>query len=305
MRNSPHPYAAVTILFWSLAFVLTRVAMRHFSAFSLGFLRYAVASCILIVVALRLRLSLPRRADLKWFLAAGATGFFIYVSVFNLGCRTIPSSTSSVVIATVPVITALLARFLYSERLTAIQWTAIGIEFLGVAALTVLRGGIDMNVGLLWLLAAAVSISVYNLLQRKLTRTYDGLTTAAFSIFAGTAMLAVFLPASMREVSTASLPQLLIVAVLGIFCSAVAFVAWSQALARAKQTSTVSNYMFATPFLASLLGFLIGGETPDLPTLAGGTVILAGMALFYFGDRIRNRAQSKRKEVPTRHAQDL
>ncbi|MGI5935748.1 MAG: hypothetical protein ACOX7I_02935 [Oscillospiraceae bacterium] len=43
-KDSFHPYAAVTILFWSLAYVLTRLALNYFSPFSLGFLRYLLAS---------------------------------------------------------------------------------------------------------------------------------------------------------------------------------------------------------------------------------------------------------------------
>ena len=33
-KNSFHPYAMVTILFWSLAYVLTRLTLQYFSAFS-------------------------------------------------------------------------------------------------------------------------------------------------------------------------------------------------------------------------------------------------------------------------------
>lgn len=62
---------------------------------------------------------------------------------------------------------------------------------------------------------------------------------------------------------------------LGIFSSAIAYVAWAKAFAKAKQTSQVSNYMFITPFLTSLLGLLIA-EVPDQSTLVGGTIILFG-----------------------------
>ena len=42
----------VTIFLWSLAFVLTRLALRHFSVYSLGFLRYLAASLTLLPMAL-------------------------------------------------------------------------------------------------------------------------------------------------------------------------------------------------------------------------------------------------------------
>ena len=85
LRDSFHPYAAVTIFFWSLAYVLTRLTLQYFTAFSLGFLRYLIASCALIAVAVLTKMKLPSRADLPWFLAAGGIGFFLYMIAFNQG----------------------------------------------------------------------------------------------------------------------------------------------------------------------------------------------------------------------------
>lgn len=286
IKDSPHPYAAITIIFWSLAYVLTRLTLRHFSAFSLGFLRYFAAACAFIAVAVPTKMKLPKAADLKWFLLAGALGFFLYMIAFNKGCETVTASESSVIIATVPIITALLARFSYREKLKGFQWLAIGIEFLGVAVLTLSGGFFTVNTGLLWLLLAAVALSAYNLLVRRLTKSYSALQTSAYSIFAGAIMLTVFIPVSLEEARNAPSVHLLYIAILGIFSSAVAYAAWAEAFAKAKQTSTVSNYMFITPFLTSLLGFLIAGERPDSRTILGGVVILSGLFLFHFGGRI-------------------
>jgi drug/metabolite transporter (DMT)-like permease len=74
----------------------------------------------------------------------------------------------------------------------------------------------------------------------------------------------------------------LFVALLGVFPSAVAYVTWSAAFQRAPRTSDVSNYMFITPFLSGLAGFIINGEAPDISTLLGGAVILSGVALFNY-----------------------
>ncbi|MDF2513374.1 MAG: protein of unknown function transrane [Herbinix sp.] len=286
LRDSFHPYAITTIVFWSLAYVLTRLALQHFSAFSLGFLRYFAASATLVIVAVLTRMKLPHKADLPLFLAAGAVGFFVYMISFNKGQETVTASTGSIIITTVPVITALLARFLYKEKLYKFQWIAIVIEFVGVIVLTLMDGVFSINIGLLWLFLAALSLSIYNLLQRKLTKVYTALQTSAFSIFFGTILLAVFLPASVKEASSAPAIQFAYIAVLGIFSSAIAYVAWSKAFAKAKQTSQVSNYMFVTPFLTTILGFLIADEVPSRATLMGGAIIIIGVLVFNFGGKI-------------------
>ena len=284
-KNSFHPYAMVTIVFWSLAYVLTRLTLQYFSAFSLGFLRYFVASGALLVIAVLTQMQMPRKQDIPWFLAAGGIGFFFYMIAFNQGQATVTAATGSVVIATVPVITALFARFVYGEKLKGFQWCAIAVEFMGVTVLTLLNSTFSVNTGLLWLLLAALALSIYNLLQRKLTKTYTALQASAYSILFGTCMLGVFAPTAIREVSKAPGIQYFYLAVLGICSSAIAYVSWAKAFSKAKKTSQVSNYMFVTPFLTSILGFLLAGEVPDQATLVGGGIILLGVFLFNFGGR--------------------
>jgi drug/metabolite transporter (DMT)-like permease len=163
----------------------------------------------------------------------------------------------------VPVITALIAHFIYKERLKGIQWVATALSFSGVALLTMFNGIFTISNELIWLLTAAVCLSLYNILQRKLTKTYSALQTSAFSIFGGTIMLSIFLPASVAEVKCAPAVPLLYIAILGVFSSAIAYVSWSKAFSQARNTSSVSNYMFVTPFLTTLLEMSSGGCFPD------------------------------------------
>jgi drug/metabolite transporter (DMT)-like permease len=200
--------------------------------------------------------------------------------VFNLGNDLVTSATSSVMLAVTPVLTALLARLFYRERLKVRQWTAVAVEFSGILILTLWHGALAINEGVLWLMAAVICISLYNIIQRKLTKEYSSLQSSVYSIFCGTLLLCFFLPQGIAEAKTADAENWLYVVLLGVFPSAVAYVTWSAAFQRAPRTSDVSNYMFITPFLSGLAGFLINGETPDISTILGGAVILSGVALF-------------------------
>ncbi len=284
-KDSFHPYALVTVLFWSLSYVFTRLALGSFSAFSIGFLRYFFASAVLVIVAKSSKMKLPARKDLIWFAAAGALGFFFYMITFNQGLITVTASTGSVVIATVPVMTALFALFIYKEDLRFHQWAAILVEFIGVAILMLMNSVFSVNIGLFWLFGAAISLSLYNLIQRKLTRTYTALQASTYSIFFGTLMLAVFLPGTLSEMPDTRGLHIFYVAVMGVLSSAAAYAAWAKAFSKAKSTSQVSNYMFVTPFATTLLGFLMAGEIPDRATLLGGGIILLGMLVFNFGGK--------------------
>lgn len=291
MRQSTrsHVFALTTILFWSLAYVLTRMALKYFSAFPLGLLRYAAASVAMLVFVLAMKIKAPKKEDWIWVLLSGFFGFFLYMISFNKGCETATASTSSVVIATVPAITAVLARVFFGEKLALHQWIATAVELSGVVCMTLLGRIFSLNTGLVWLILAALSLSAYNILQRKLTKSNTGLQSSAFSIFAGTLMLCIFLPSTTKEAAAAPGIAFVYVIILGVFSSAAAYACWTQALKTAKKTTSVSNYMFITPFLTTLLGFLLAKETPDMTTIIGGSVILLGAMLFNFGGILRKQ----------------
>lgn len=276
-------YALATIFCWSLAFVFTRMTLSYFSAASLGFLRYLVASAALIVIAVIKKIKPPKPADWPLFLVSGFFGFFLYMIAFNKGLSSVPAATASVVNATVPVVTALIAGVVYREKVRGFQWVAVVIELIGIAVLTVMSGGLTQSGGLVWLFLAALSLSTYNILQRKLTKKYTAMQASTYSIFAGTLMLAFFSPTAFRELAAAPAAQYIYVALLGVFPSAIAYVSWSVAFSKAERTSQVSNFTVLTLFFTSLLGILILGETPNAATLVGGGITLAGVLLFNYG----------------------
>jgi drug/metabolite transporter (DMT)-like permease len=295
-KDSYHPYAMTTIVFWSCAYILTRLALRYFSAYNLGLMRYIIASAAMLLVVLLGKMKPPAPRDLPRFLAAGACGFALYMIAFNTGSVTVNASTSSVVIALAPVVTSVMARVFCHEKLKAVQWLATGVSFSGVVVLTMMNGGLALNAGILWLLAAVVLLSIFNLLQRSLIKTYSALRTSAYSIFIGTLLMCVFLPSSVGEAVRAPAIAWVYLLVLGIGSSAIAYCAWAAAMARAKETSSVTNYMFVTPFLAAVMGVVLGGEAIPVSTVIGGLIIIGGLVLFHLGGRLPARVRSARAE---------
>ena len=286
LKDNYHIYAFFTVIFWSCGFVFTRLALRYFTPFSLGFLRYFFASLFLIVLAMFIKIKIPDKKDLKWFVLAGFFGFFSYIILFNKGSTTVSASTSSLIIATAPVITTLLARTVNRERLKAVQYIAIIIEFSGVGVLTLMNGIFSVNAGLIWLLFASLTLSIYNLLQKKITKKYSALQASVYGIWFGTILLLIFLPNSVTEIKDAPFIQIIFVIIMGVFSSALGFISWTTAFSKSKDISSVSNYMFLTPFLTTILGMLLAKEIPDFSTITGGIIIMIGIFIYNFFDRI-------------------
>jgi len=285
LKDNFHPFALTTVIFWSSAFVFTRLALRFFSPLALGFLRYFIASLSLLLIAVVIKINIPKKEDIKWFFLAGFFGFFFYMIVFNIGSTTVSAATGSVIIATTPIITTLLARIIYKEKIKIIQYTAIIIEFIGVGVLTLMNGIFSINAGIIWLLMASIAVSIYNILQRKITKKYSAIQTAIISIWFGTIMLFLFLPKAVVEIKDVPLIQILYLIILGVFPSAIAYLTWTYAFSKAKNVSYVTNYMFLTPFLTAILGILLAKEIPDSPTIIGGIIIIVGMIIYNFSDR--------------------
>ena len=278
--DSPHPYALITILCWAPTFVLSHIVAPYFSPASLGFLRYGLAAVILSGIIAVQRLKLPKLRDLPYFALAAVFGFSLYMIIFNKGTSMVTAATSSVVIAMTPVFTGILASILFRERLTKLQWAAMAIQFSGVLILVLAGNTFSFNEGVLWLLLCAFMLGSYNIIQRRFTKQYPAFVASAVTIIFGGLELIWVMPEAFREYQAAPPKMRFFVIFMGIFASALAYVTWTIAFSKAKKTSEVANYMFITPFFATLLGFILNNEIPGPQTIIGGLMILTGAVLF-------------------------
>lgn len=291
MRTRSLILAFCTVVLWSTGFVFTRIAVRDISPFPLGLLRYGSAALLLIVIGFYKRIGLPSKRDIPLFLVLGASGFFFYQLLFNIAMTTISAATASVITATVPVLTALFASLFFKEQLGKIGWVAVAIEFLGILILTFAKREISLGFGLVWMLAAALFFAAYNLIQRFAKTRYTSLQSTVYTITASSLMFLIFLPQALGEIATAPLPSLLAVLFMGIFPSAIGFLLWTKALSLATQIGDVTNFMFVTPLLSTLLAILLIGEFPDTGTIWGGMTILFGVAIFNNRHHLNFRAR--------------
>lgn len=278
-------YAFLTVLLWSSAYVYTKVALQYYSFSALALLRCAVASICLGGVLIAQRASFPGLSSLPHFLVSGAAGFALYILAFNKGSISLNPTTSCIIISTSPIITALFARLFFGEKLGLLRWIAIGLAFFGILVMTLWDGVFSLSEGIVWILAAALLISVYSILQRSLTRQFEPLLITAYSFFAGTLLLTPFLPDAAAQIYHAPAAQIWLLIFLGACPSALAYLFWAKALAIAPNTSNVSNYMFLTPFLALLMEYLVTNELPGMATFAGGGVIMASLIVFIWASR--------------------
>lgn len=294
-----HHYAFATTIFWATAYVGTKIAAASYTPGPLGFLRCLSATLALLAVAAILGKRPPALRDVPLFLLSGLCGIALYLVLFNKGFDSIGPTTSCIIIATTPVIAAVLARIFLRESLRPAGWLAIGMAFCGILIMTLWNGVLNINAGVVWTAGAAFLFAVYNLLQRRLTVRYDTVTATIYSFAAATALMLPFAPAALAEMRDAPAAHTAIIFFLGVFPSAVAYLLWVKALSIAPKTSYVTNYMFLTPLLSLVLELAIMRQAPDAGGILGGIVILGSLALFVVAGKGDARSAEPGKDAET------
>lgn len=275
-------YSFTAVFFWAAAFPLTKILSPQFSPYCLGLIRCTVASAALLLVGKHLHIRKPaNRKDALLLAAAGIAGFSLYLIFFNTGIVTITSATSSIIMASTPIMTAVVCSRLYREKISRIGWLAIFCAFAGVITLLFWNGVFSINVGVVWTLAAAIVFCTYNILNRRLAAAgYTSVEIVTYAMISGAIALLFCLPEAARQVLQAGPPAVLLSIALGLFPSATSYLLWAKALTLADKTNEVTNYMFVTPLLSTIMGFLLLHEVPEIETFIGGAVIIASVVIF-------------------------
>ena len=272
--------AFIAIFFWATAFVLTKVVLKEVDVTTLGVLRYFFASIIVIFILIKQKISLPKLKDILAFVFAGFSGYAGYIVFFNMATLLSSPSTLSVINALAPAITAIVAYFIFNEKIKLIGWFSMGISFCGILILTLWDGVLTINKGILYMLAGCLLLSLYNISQRYLTKKYSSFDVSMYSMLIGGVLLVIYSPSSVGNMFNISFSSLILIIYMSIFPSIISYFFWTKAFELAKHTTEVTSFMFVTPVLATLMGIIILGDIPKLSTLIGGIIIILGMVLF-------------------------
>jgi drug/metabolite transporter (DMT)-like permease len=270
-------FAAISLI-WGIPYLLIRIAVRHgVTPPALAWTRVALASVLLLSLAYRAGTLRTLRGQWRWLLAYAVAEVSIPFPMIAAGEEHVSSSVAAIVIATVPLIGAMLAfRFDPSERPTPVRAVGLLIGFGGVIALV----GIDVAgnsselLGTGAVLLGAIGYAIGPIVIKTRLASLDPRATMGASL----AMAAVLLAPTIaldppREVPSSG--AIAAVVVLGVVCTAAAFVIYTVLIAEAG-TSRATVITYVNPLIAVALGVALLGESPGTGAVAGLLLILAG-----------------------------
>ena len=120
---------AITLLFWASAFAGIRAGLKAYSPGHLVLLRFIIASVGMAGYASLARMRMPEKSDLPVILILGFLGITGYHVPLVFGEVTVTAGAASLLIASGPIFTALLATLFLGERLKVWGWLGIGVNF--------------------------------------------------------------------------------------------------------------------------------------------------------------------------------
>ncbi len=223
---------------------------------------------VILVIVLAPRLpsvlkteSLPFQLLRSLFLLGATLCFFT-------GLETVQVAEASSIMFTAPLMVTLMAPFVLREKVGVRRILSVLIGFIG--ALVIIRPGFDaMEIGAFWIVGAAACYACYQISTRALSQQDSVVTTLFYSALLGSLIMSAILPFHFQtpDVQGWALMALAgLFGTLGHFCMIKAFTH--------AEASQVAPYSYSSLIWATILGFLLFGDLPDVWTYIGAVIVV-------------------------------
>jgi drug/metabolite transporter (DMT)-like permease len=289
--------AALTMLLWASGFVAIRAAASHFSPGALALGRLLIASAVLGLILLIRREGWPVRAAWPGIIGSGVLWFGIYMVALNWAEESVDAGTAAMLLGMGPILVALLSNRLLREKITRFLQIGLAVSFAGsiLVGISVSDSGRNSVFGMFLCLVAAVSFAVATVCQKPALRHGSILQVVTFSCIVGSVACLPFAGQLVSQISDAPTHATLNVLYLGLFPTALAFIAWGYALARVG-AGRLGVTTYVVPALVVVISWVALSEVPGWLTFGGGALCLIGVAIS--GMRERSPAESSVSPEP-------
>jgi drug/metabolite transporter (DMT)-like permease len=285
-RGKLYGLVSLMTLFWSLNYIVAKVALRTFPPLLIGPLRAALAAVLLLPVYLWARAS--RRTEEGWQLrdvlalsVLGVFGITLNQVFFVVGMKATSVAHASLMIATTPLQVMLLAALRGQERVTLRKAAGMVVAIGGIAVLN-LGPGRDLHgataFGDLFVFLAAFSFSLYTVFGKEISGRHDLIKVNAVGYGAGALAGAPLLAQQSLGFDFAAVPASgwWALAYMAVLSSIVCYLIFYYALNHLP-ASRVAAFSYIQPVVASLAGLALLREPITFAVAAGGLLVLSGV----------------------------
>ena len=272
--------AFITLSLWSSAFVGVRYVMSDYDPFEFTFLRLCFATLTLGVFVKLAGTKLLSFRDSLPFAITGFLGASLYFSFINLGQKTLGATEACVLINTIPIFTALFSWIFLKEHLKIHVWTGFVISLVGVSFIASANqsGAFKLNVGALWIIAAAICTASCTLIQKKLLKKFDPAVAVFYTTLYGTIFSIPFGWKGLLHFNQHDIAINIAIAYLGIFPAGIACYFWLKILQQTTASKAVT-LLYLTPVMTSIFSYFLLGEHLSVSAFIGAALTMIGIIL--------------------------
>lgn len=190
--------------------------------------------------------------------------------------------------STFPVFVTFMEPYFFKEKLRRFDMLTAGFVVLGlIFVIPSLNFQNNITQGALWGTISGFTFAVLSILNRKYVGTYPSMMIVWYQNWMATLTL---LPFVFFEDLSLQATDVVLLALLGIFCTALAHALFIKSLAHIK-TQLASIIACMEPVYGIIFAFVLLGEIPALRTILGGCIILGTIA-------IATMKRTPRKKIP-------
>jgi drug/metabolite transporter (DMT)-like permease len=270
-------FAAMGVI-WGVPYLLIKVADGGVSVPVLVCTRVALGSLLLLPAAVRGGHLRALKGNLRWLAAFTAFEIVGPFALLSNAEKHLPSSTSGLLVAAVPIFSALLAVATRSgDRLTPVRWAGLAVGLGGVALLAGPGAGRGSAIPVLEVLGTALGYSIGPLIANRKLSHLPPVAVNTVCLGAAAIVYAPFAALTFPR-HVPSVQVLLALAGLGAVCTAAAFLVFFRLIAEVGPArATVITYV--NPAVAVALGVLVLGEHLTAAIGVSFVLILGGSVL--------------------------
>lgn len=281
-RAVGHLLALFTIIVWGSTFIVTKLLLSEFTPVHIMLCRFVIAYFVLWLI--RPKLEKTSVKDELLFAVMGIFGCTLYFITENTALEYTLASNVSIIVASSPIITAILAHFFVKgEKMNKNIVFGFFVAFLGVI-LVVVNGKFVLKLnpaGDALSLGAAVSWAIYSIVLRLCVDRFDSVFLTRKLMFYGfvTALPIAIMQGERLPLEAFKAPDMLFcILFLGVIGSGICYVTWNKAIAKLGVVTT-NNYIYINPFVTLVTGGIFLKEPITVMGVFGALLIISGVVI--------------------------
>lgn len=275
---------ALAASMWGTSGIFVKLLYSYqFDPYSVAFLQAFFAFAITLVFALvahrsALRISLKH---LPFLASYGLVGVAIFPILFYQSFAATTVATATVLLATSPIFTMLLARVIFREPLTGRKIISFVLAMAGCALVVGLYhpGSLLVNTtGIIFGLATGFTYALFNLWGKKASLDYNPLTIVICNMGFGALFLLPIRPFSLLTLSSSPSAAWLLLVGLVVLVNIIPYTLYPLGL-RYIEVGRASLVANVEPVVAAIIAFFVLGELLEPLQIVGAVVVISAAVL--------------------------